>query len=73
MIDYTKINREIQKINILYKYSKGACISIISTDNIEIKKYIKKSILSIDIDTMPDKKIIAYDFYENRDNIQSKY
>lgn len=29
MIDYTKINREIQKINILYRYRKGACISII--------------------------------------------
>lgn len=67
MIDYTKINVEIQKIKILYRFKKGCCMSFLSTDNSEIREYIKEQILLIDTDTISDNRIIHYDFYENRD------
>lgn len=67
MIDYAKIDEEMKRIKMLYRFKKDCCITLINTDNIKIKEYIKKSILSIDTDTIPNEKIIFYDFYKNKD------
>ena len=73
MKDYSKIDSEIKKINLLYKFNEGFCISFIVTDNNEIKKYLKEGILSIDTETILDEKIVNYDFYENRNSTLKDY
>ena len=73
MNDYSKINKEIDKINMIYKYKEGCCISFIITDDLEAKEYIQKAISSIDIDTIIDEKIVNYDFSENKDDGIKKF
>lgn len=68
MSELTKINNEIRKINLMYKYKEGCCISFIVTDNSEIREYIKRAISSIDTSTILDEEIVNYDFYLNRNN-----
>ena len=63
MKDYLKIDREINKIRLGYRCTEGCCISINEILDVEIKKYIKKSILSLDSSNTPDDKIVNYDFY----------
>lgn len=65
MKDYSKIDREINKLKILYDNIEGCCISFVVTDNCEIRKYIENKITEKDF--ILDEKIEKYDFFENRD------
>lgn len=62
MKDYSKIDKQIKKISILYNYKKGFCVSFLVTDDDDIRKYIESSILAL------DEKNRKYDFYESRKN-----
>ena len=64
MKDYSKIDLEIKRINLVYENKIGCCISFIITDDIDTKEYIKKAISSIDIDTILDDRIVNYNFCE---------
>lgn len=65
MKDYSKINKEIEKIKIIYGYTTGYSASFIITDDVETREYIKTAISSIDTNTIIDDKIVNYDFSQN--------
>ena len=73
MNKFDKVDEEIKKIEILYKYAEGCCISFIATDDLDIKEYIKKSILSIDNSSILDNKIVEYDFYKSKEKGLKNY
>ena len=62
-----------RKINIAYRVNQNCCISVIVSNDIELKKQIQEQISSIDTNTIFDERIVNYDFFRNRNNGLTDY
>lgn len=62
-----------RKINIAYRVNQKCCISVVVSNDIELKKQIQEQISSIDTNTILDERIVNYDFFKNKNNGLNKY